>query len=114
MEINAAEQLARPDSLFHCYRQLIALRKAHPVIRHGDFELLDENDPLRISYRRRWRDPATGQTQTLLLLANLTAAPLPMPHFDKLTSDASLLMGNYPSQPEPCFAPYQAAAWLAR
>ncbi|MGE6163749.1 alpha-glucosidase [Aeromonas rivipollensis] len=114
MEINAAEQLARPDSLFHCYRQLIALRKAHPVIRHGDFELLDENDPLRISYRRRWRDPATGQTQTLLLLANLTAAPLPMPHFDKLASDASLLMGNYPKEPTAIFAPYQATAWLSR
>ena len=112
MEINAAEQLTRPDSLFHCYRQLIALRKAHPVIRHGDFELLDEDDPLRISYLRRWRDPATGQTQTLLLLANLTAGPLPMPHFDKLASDASLLMGNYPGQPEPCFAPYQTAVWL--
>ena len=35
-----------------------------------------------------------------------------MPHFDKLASDASLLMGNYPDQPEPCFAPYQTAVWL--
>ena len=114
MDINATEQLARPDSLFHCYRQLIELRKAHPVIRHGDFELLDGEDPERIGYRRHWQDPASGERHTLLLLANLTAAPLPMPHFDKLASDASLLMGNYPKEPTAIFAPYQATAWLSR
>ena len=75
VEINAAEQLARPDSPFHCYRQLIALRKAYPVVRHGGFELLDGDDPERISYRRRWQDPASAERHTLLLLANLTEHP---------------------------------------
>ncbi|MDF2408276.1 alpha,alpha-phosphotrehalase [Aeromonas sp. 2HA2] len=112
VEINAAGQLARPDSLFHHYRQLIALRKAHPVIRHGDFELLDCDDPQRISYRRRWRDPATGETHTLLLLANLTAGTLPMPHLDMVERGATLLMGNYPDAPTTHFAPYQATVWL--
>lgn len=112
VEINAAGQLARPDSLFHHYRQLIALRKAHPVIRHGDFELLDGDDPQRISYRRRWRDPATGETHTLLLLANLTAGTLPMPHLDMVERGATLLMGNYPDAPTTHFAPYQATVWL--
>ena len=104
VEINAAEQLARPDSPFHCYRQLIALRKVHPVIRHGEFELLDGDDPERISYRRHWQDPKTGEQHTLLLLANLTATPLPMPHFDKVESSMTLLMSNYPSQAAPLFA----------
>jgi glucan 1,6-alpha-glucosidase len=112
MDINAAEQLARPDSLFHCYRQLIALRKAHPVIRHGDFELLDGDDPQRISYRRRWQDPASGERHTLLLLANLTERPLVMPHFDQVEESATLLIGNYPDAPTTTFAPYQAAVWL--
>ncbi|QBX70423.1 alpha,alpha-phosphotrehalase [Aeromonas hydrophila] len=112
LEINAAEQLARPDSPFHCYRQLIALRKAHPVIRHGDFELLDGDDPDRIGYRRRWQDPASAERHTLLLLANLTERPLVMPHFDQVEAGATLLMSNYPGQPTATFAPYQAAAWL--
>ncbi len=112
VEINAAEQLARPDSPFHCYRQLIALRKAHPVIRHGNFELLDRDDPEHISYRRHWQDPASGEQHTLLLLANLTATPLPMPHFDKVTDEMRLLLANYPSEPQPLFAPYQCAIWL--
>ena len=30
---------------------------------------------------------ATGARHTLLLLANLTAAPLPMPHFDKVEGE---------------------------
>ncbi|MFM1679566.1 glycoside hydrolase family 13 protein [Aeromonas salmonicida] len=112
VEINAAGQLARTDSLFHHYRQLIALRKAHPVIRHGDFELLDGDDPQRISYRRRWQDTVTGQRHTLLLLANLTAGTLPMPHLDLVERGATLLMGNYPDAPTTTFAPYQAAVWL--
>ncbi|WDF93642.1 alpha-glucosidase [Aeromonas dhakensis] len=114
LEINAAEQLARPDSPFHCYRQLIALRKAHPVVRHGDFELLDGDDPERIGYRRRWQDPASGERHTLLLLANLTKRPLVMPHFDQVKAGATLLMSNYPGQPTATFAPYQAAAWLLK
>ena len=112
IEINAAEQLIRPDSPFHCYRQLIALRKAHPVVRHGNFELLDGDDPERISYRRHWQDPASGERHTLLLLANLTANPLPMPHFDKVTDEMRLLLANYPGEPLPLFAPYQCAIWL--
>ncbi|WP_336288878.1 alpha,alpha-phosphotrehalase [Aeromonas dhakensis] len=112
LEINASEQLARPDSPFHCYRQLIALRKAHPVIRHGDFELLDGDDPERIGYRRCWQDPASAERHTLLLLANLTERPLAMPHFDQVKAGATLLMSNYPGQPTATFAPYQAAAWL--
>lgn len=114
VEINAAEQLARPDSPFHCYRQLIALRKAHPVIRHGDFELLDGDDPERISYRRRWQDPASAEWHTLLLLANLTHHPLVMPHLDQVEENATLLISNYPGQPTATFAPYQAAAWLLK
>lgn len=114
IEINAAEQLARPDSPFHCYRQLIALRKAHPVVRHGDFELLDGDDPERIGYRRRWQDPASGERHTLLLLANLTKRPLVMPHLDQLEAGATLLISNYPGQPTATFAPYQAAAWLLK
>ncbi|MGL5223930.1 MAG: DUF3459 domain-containing protein, partial [Aeromonas sp.] len=107
----ALDQLARPDSPFHCYRQLIALRKAHPVIRHGDFTLLDEHDPHRISYRRRWQDPATGSWHTLLLLANLTSKPQQMPHFNAITPAFTLLLNNTRGQPNSTFSPYQCAIW---
>ncbi|MCI8479126.1 MAG: hypothetical protein HFE97_12485 [Oscillospiraceae bacterium] len=40
IHINAAEQLNRPDSVFHFYRQLIALRHRHPIIVYGTYQLL--------------------------------------------------------------------------
>ena len=37
--INAAAEVADPESVFAYYRSLIALRHADPVVRDGDFEL---------------------------------------------------------------------------
>ena len=39
-EVNARQALADPDSVFHYYRRLIALRKLHPVIVYGHYDLL--------------------------------------------------------------------------
>lgn len=40
VEINAKAETADPDSVFHYYKKLIALRKAYPVIVYGKYELL--------------------------------------------------------------------------
>jgi oligo-1,6-glucosidase len=39
-EVNAAQALADPDSVFHYYRRLIALRKANPVMVYGRYALM--------------------------------------------------------------------------
>lgn len=39
-EINAAAETADPDSVFHYYKKLIALRKQNPVMVYGKYELL--------------------------------------------------------------------------
>ena len=39
-EINAEAAVADPDSVFHHYRRLIALRHTEPVVAHGDFTML--------------------------------------------------------------------------
>ncbi|MDX6234371.1 MAG: oligo,6-glucosidase, partial [Nocardioidaceae bacterium] len=39
-EINAAAQVDDPDSVFHHYRRLIALRHDEPAVGHGDFRML--------------------------------------------------------------------------
>ena len=44
-EINADAERADPDSVFHHYRRLIALRHDEPVVAHGDFTMLLEDDP---------------------------------------------------------------------
>ena len=52
-EINAQDQLADPDSVFRYYQKLIRLRKEYPIIVHGDFHPLLEEDPHIYAYERR-------------------------------------------------------------
>ena len=51
-EINAAEQLARPDSVFRFYQELIRLRHEHKLIVYGSYELLLPEDRQVFAYTR--------------------------------------------------------------
>ena len=51
-DINAEAERANPDSVFHHYRRLIALRKALAVISDGDFTMLLEDDERVFAYVR--------------------------------------------------------------
>src|SRR5690606_10278546 len=44
-DINVKEAMADPDSIFHYYRKLIALRKRHDIVVYGDFVPLLEDHP---------------------------------------------------------------------
>jgi len=50
--INAAAQVADPESVYHFYRRLIALRHEDPVVRDGNFELLLPDDPAVFAFAR--------------------------------------------------------------
>ncbi|HJV24701.1 MAG TPA: alpha-glucosidase [Aromatoleum sp.] len=54
--INAEAALADPDSVFHHYRRLISIRKAHPVIVYGDYLPLFDDHPQLFAYERRLGD----------------------------------------------------------
>lgn len=90
--INAQSQLADPDSVFHYYRELIALRKQYPVFVEGDFTLLEAEHPRLFVYRRAW------QGEELLVVCNFggeaTAWQLPQEW-----EDAQVLLSNYPRHP---------------
>ena len=51
-EINAAAQAKDPDSVFHHYRRLIALRRSIPALVHGDYRDLDPEHPSLFVYTR--------------------------------------------------------------
>ena len=57
-EINVEAELQNPDSVFHTYRKLIQLRKDHPIVVWGDYELLETNSNVFAYYRtlgeERW------------------------------------------------------------
>ena len=54
--INAKEQLGNPDTVFHYFKRLIALRKQYEVIPYGTYRLIMENDPQIFAYTRTLED----------------------------------------------------------
>ena len=52
-EINAAQQLGDPDSVFYYYQKLIRLRKEKDIIVYGDFEALYRDDDKIFAYTRK-------------------------------------------------------------
>ena len=63
-EINAQEQMAREDSVFHYYQKLIRLRKENAVIVYGTYDLLLPDDPELYVYTR------TLEEEKLLVICN--------------------------------------------
>ncbi|MDE7247250.1 MAG: DUF3459 domain-containing protein, partial [Lachnospiraceae bacterium] len=51
-EINAKAETADPDSVFHYYRKLIALRKENPVMVYGKYETMMEDSEELFVYTR--------------------------------------------------------------
>ena len=91
VQINARDQLADPNSVFHYYQKLIGLRKALPIFRDGTFTLLDESNESVFVYTR---DTATAH---MLVVCNFTAEPQvwPIPESYK---NARVLLANYETQ----------------
>jgi len=51
-DINVKQAMADPDSIFHYYRRLIALRKQHDIMVYGEFVPLMEDHPQIYAYLR--------------------------------------------------------------
>lgn len=110
-KINAEAALADQNSVFWHYRDLIALRKAHPIFTQGDYQELLTGHPQIWAYARR----ANGQT--LLVVSNFYGEPVEFALPAELQSgQGRLLLGNYPDSPaQPqsgMLRPYESLIWL--
>ncbi|MFQ1879819.1 alpha,alpha-phosphotrehalase [Aeromonas veronii] len=110
-EINAEVALADQNSVFWHYRDLIALRKAHPIFTQGDYQELLTGHPQIWAYARR----ANGQT--LLVVSNFYGEPVEFALPAELQSgQGRLLLGSYPDSPaQPqsgMLRPYESLIWL--
>lgn len=83
--VNAEAALADPDSVFHTYQKLIALRKAYPVFVEGDFTLLCPDDEQVFAYVRR------GGGQAMLVAVNLSGRPAAFPLPEEFAAATPLL-----------------------
>lgn len=90
-EINVEQAEADPSSVLHYYRQLIALRKANPVMVYGDFEDISGDDPHLYVYLRK----LDGLTWIVLLNHNDDPGTfdLPAPYAGR---PLRIVLANYP------------------
>ena len=101
-DINAAAQQADPDSVWHCYQKLIALRRQHSVFQRGYFELLLEKDEAIFAYTR------TDADTQLLVLCNFYGEAIDNPLYPE-NAAGELLFVSYPNISEPQrLRPYEA------
>ncbi|MGS3137602.1 alpha,alpha-phosphotrehalase [Aeromonas sanarellii] len=109
--INAEAALADQHSVFWHYRDLIALRKAHPVFTQGDYrELLP-------GHQRLWAYARRTDGQTLVVVSNFYGEPVAFDLPAELANgEGRLLLGNYPdspARPQSCkLRPYESLIWL--
>ena len=106
--INAAEQVKRPDSVFHYYQKLIALRKELDVVAYGHYQLLEPEHPALFVYTR------TLGEESLLVVCNFSESEQAY-QIPEEYRGAEILIANYES-PAPAgkLRPWEAAVYRRR
>ena len=88
-EVNAADQLDDPESVFSHYRRLIELRHTEPVVVDGDFTMLLPDHPQVYAFTRRLADTE------LLVMVNVSSQAAEAPLADSSTwHDAEVVLGE--------------------
>jgi oligo-1,6-glucosidase len=95
-QVNAANAIADPSSVFHHFRAVIALRHNEPAIVEGDFTMLLARDEQIYAFTRAY------QGTEILVLANFGAGPADAGAVPEaaLWQESELLLGNYSVEAE--------------
>ena len=103
-EINVQAAIADPASILYTYKQLIALRKEHPVMVYGDYCPIMEQYENVVAYTRAYED------EKWFMIFNFQAAPqeIEFPEELKGLTERALLMCNYPDHKARTLRPYEA------
>jgi len=110
-EINIQTESKDPESVLNYYKQLIKIRKKHPVVVYGSYAPLLENHEQIYAYMRIFYEEA------LLVVANFTSdSPVFTYEGAFECSNHSLLTSNYPVEPTDSLSftlqPYEARVYL--
>ncbi|WP_084076961.1 alpha-glucosidase [Demequina sp. NBRC 110057] len=102
--LNAAAQGDDEGSVLAFYRRLIALRHSDPVVVHGDFTMLDEDNPQVYAFRR------SHEGRTLTVVANLSGADA----VARVDVGGEVALENMPAGEAPADGEVRLAPWEAR
>jgi oligo-1,6-glucosidase len=89
-EINAKQAVADQYSIFNYYKNIIQLRKNHPIIVYGDYELILPEHESIFAYTRSY------ENEKLLVITNFSGDATPFNLLGNVTITApELLISNY-------------------
>ena len=101
--------VADPDSVYHFYRKLIALRHEEPAVVEGDFTMLLPHDERLYAFTRR-----LGDTE-LLVIGNFSAETVPAEIDDAAawsSASVELVLNNLATAPvDLVIGPWQAVIY---
>lgn len=101
-QINAAQQLSDPDSIFHYYRRLIRLRRDYEVLTDGKFIMVCPEDENVFAYIRE------NETEQLFVVCNFYGNMVTFPAAAEWDGE-EVLIANYPDIPDAgILRPYEA------
>ncbi|PLR82917.1 glucohydrolase [Bacillus canaveralius] len=109
-EINAKQAVEDQNSVYHYYRKLIKLRKQHPIIVYGDYQLILPEDKQIFAYTR------SLENEKLLVVTNFSgeSVPFSLPEDVDFTAN-ELLTSNYAIEGKPSLSfelrPYEARVY---
>jgi oligo-1,6-glucosidase len=75
LQINAADQVKDPDSVYHFNQKMIALRRSDPAFIYGDYQDLDPAHEQVFLYSRTLDDPNSAKSKYLIVL-NFSSHPI--------------------------------------
>lgn len=87
-EINVEANLEDPNSIFYCYHKLIQLRKDHPIIVWGDYELVKDTPEQVFMYLRHFE----GETWAIVANFGEQTNTLQLEH---LGQSSDVVISNY-------------------
>ncbi|MBS1600254.1 MAG: alpha-glucosidase [Bacteroidetes bacterium] len=90
--INEETENADPNSVLNYFKNVVNLRKTHPALVYGKYDLLDKTNPDVYAYTR------TGEGEKLLILLNFTSKNAKA-NIKIDLSKANLLLSNYKIPP---------------
>jgi len=99
IEINAADQIDRENSIFNFYRRIIRIRHEEDVVINGKFEMIYEGHSQIFAYKR------ILDNIELTVICNWTASHV---SFDGIPAEAEMVISNYTRLPGELLRPYEA------
>jgi glycosidase len=94
LQRNVTNQQRDPHSLFNFYKNLLTLRKRHPVLVRGDFKPIQQKSKQVLVYERKYKN------QQALIALNFSDSKIKINLVQSEKNKWRLLLSNQRKQPE--------------